>query len=83
MDQAFANVDSVLRNAGSKGGWADVYYIRLWTVRMQEDGLLEAYVKTAKKWLGSHRPLLTGVGLAELWDPKMRVEIEVEALGSE
>ncbi|KAK3304809.1 endoribonuclease L-psp family protein [Chaetomium strumarium] len=78
IEQAFANVDACLRSAGGKG-WSQVYRINLYTTELSEE-LFAAWAAAMKKWAGEqHRPLLTGVAVAGLALPGMRVEIEVVA----
>jgi enamine deaminase RidA (YjgF/YER057c/UK114 family) len=78
IEQAFANVDACLRSAGGKG-WAQVYKVNLYTTELSEEAFT-AWAACMKKWAGvDHRPLLTGVAVAGLGVPGMRVEIEVVA----
>lgn len=77
MELAFANVDRCLRSAGGKG-WSQVYRINLYVTDLGE-AALGAWVGCMKKWVPDHRPILTGVGVAQLSLPGMRVEIEVVA----
>ncbi|KXX77958.1 RutC family protein in vnfA 5'region [Madurella mycetomatis] len=77
MEQAFANVDRCLRNAGGKG-WSQVYRINLYVTDLGE-AALGAWVECTQKWVPDHRPILTAVGVAQLAMPGMRVEIEVVA----
>ncbi|KAF6836904.1 hypothetical protein CMUS01_05218 [Colletotrichum musicola] len=83
IDQAFANVDLALRDAGGKG-WSQVYRIRLYAL---DDAMvpeaLGRMVENMKKWAPDHSPILTGVGVSKLGQPGMRVEIEVAAYDPE
>jgi enamine deaminase RidA (YjgF/YER057c/UK114 family) len=82
IEQAFANVDACLRSAGGKG-WSQVYRVNLYTTELSEE-LFTAWAAAMKKWAGEeHRPLLTGVAVAGLALPGMRVEIEVVAYAPE
>ncbi|KAJ8087738.1 hypothetical protein PM082_006575 [Marasmius tenuissimus] len=82
IDQAFANVDLALRHAGGKG-WSQVYRVNLYTTDMGEEAM-GAMVGNLKSWMPDHQPVLTGVGVAQLAFPGMRIEIEVCAhLGGE
>jgi len=82
IDQAFANVDLALRAAGGKG-WSQVYRVRIYTTDLGEEGMGEM-VRNLKTWMPDHQPILTGVGVAQLAFPGMRIEIEVCAhLGDE
>ncbi len=82
IDQAFANVDEVLRNAGSKNGWGDVYLARVYSVELNafEGTAKKALAQGLKNWCQGHKPLLTAVEVKALYGEKMRIEIEVEAL---
>ncbi|KAH6838604.1 endoribonuclease L-PSP [Chaetomium sp. MPI-CAGE-AT-0009] len=83
VEQAFANVDACLRSAGGRGGWAQVYKVNLYTTELSEP-LFAAWAASMRKWAGEHhRPLLTGVAVAGLAVPGMRVEIEVVAYDPE
>ncbi|GAB1319880.1 Endoribonuclease L-PSP [Madurella fahalii] len=77
IEQAFANVDLCLRTAGGKG-WSQVYRINLYVTDLSE-ATLGAWGKCMQKWVPNHRPILTGIGVAQLALPGMRVEIEVVA----
>ncbi|KAK4185311.1 endoribonuclease L-PSP [Podospora australis] len=81
IDQAFSNVDLVLKTAGGKG-WSQVYRINAYITAggFTEEGL-GAFAASMKKWCGpDHRPLLTAIGASQLAFEEMRVEIEVVAL---
>ncbi|KAK3295178.1 endoribonuclease L-PSP [Chaetomium fimeti] len=78
IEQAFANVDACLRSAGGRG-WGQVYKVNLYTTELSE-AAFTAWAACMRKWAGEdHRPLLTGVAVAGLGVPGMRVEIEVVA----
>ncbi|KAK4150464.1 Endoribonuclease L-PSP/chorismate mutase-like protein [Chaetomidium leptoderma] len=89
IDLAFANVDACLRSAscggpgpggGSGSGWRQVYRVNLYTTVEMGEEMVAAWAACMRKWAGEdHRPLLTGVGVAALAVPGMRVEIEVVA----
>ncbi|KAH6635810.1 Endoribonuclease L-PSP/chorismate mutase-like protein [Chaetomium tenue] len=83
IEQAFANVDACLRAAGGKG-WGQVYKVNLYTTELSEE-MFTAWAASMHKWAGeTHRPLMTGVAVAGLGVPGMRVEVEVVAyLGGE
>ncbi|GAA5910432.1 hypothetical protein JCM6882_007355 [Rhodosporidiobolus microsporus] len=77
VEQAFKNVDEVVRAAGGNG-WADVYSVR--TYHLNIDFSLSPVVEQFEKWCGAdHRPLFTCVGVTKLGDPQMLIEVEVEA----
>lgn len=78
IDQAFANVDFVLKKAGGKG-WSQVYkIITLSTSIPEQHGDI---VRNLKKWMPGEVPhaTWTEIGVAHLGNEKMRFEIEVEA----
>ena len=77
VDQAFANVELVLKNAGLRG-WEDVYLARAFLIR--EEGIVQAVGDALRKWCPNHRPVLTAVGTPWLALEEMRIEIEVEAM---
>lgn len=76
IDQAFQNVDFVLKDAGGKG-WSQVY--RVVTYSTDIDSQHEFIVKNLKKWMPQHGPAWTEVGVKQLGLPSMHFEIEVEA----
>jgi len=77
VDQAFANVDHCLKDAGGKG-WCQVYRVNLY-VTVINDQMMGALVRNLKKWMPDHQPIMTAVGVAQLGLPGMRVEVEVVA----
>ncbi|KFY20680.1 hypothetical protein V491_03521 [Pseudogymnoascus sp. VKM F-3775] len=81
IDQAFANVDLNLRDAGGKG-WSQVFRVNSYHVPINDEAL-EAMVRNFKKWMPDHQPLWTCVGVSRLGEDDMRVEIEVVALDKE
>ncbi|KAI1846888.1 hypothetical protein JX265_004858 [Neoarthrinium moseri] len=78
VDQALANVDLALKQAGSKG-WPEVYKI---TMFYTTDEVLGVWQPLAKKWFPDHRPILTAIGVRALGLPAMHVEIEAVAVES-
>jgi enamine deaminase RidA (YjgF/YER057c/UK114 family) len=83
VEQAFANVDAVLKDAGSKRGWGDVYLARVYLVDLKDEGLMSGLVQALKKWCPEHRPVLTAVEVKGLALEGMRIEVEVEAWDEE
>ncbi|TEY35780.1 hypothetical protein BOTCAL_0579g00030 [Botryotinia calthae] len=81
INQAFANVDLNLRNAGGKG-WSQVFRVNSYHVPINNEALT-AMTRNFKKWMPYHAPIWTCVGVTRLGDDDMRVEIEVVALDSE
>ncbi|OTB13433.1 hypothetical protein K445DRAFT_304198 [Daldinia sp. EC12] len=77
IDQAFANVDLNLKDAGGKG-WEQVFRVNSYHIPLNDEAL-EAMVRNFKKWLPSHEPIWTVIGVTRLGEDDMRVEIEVVA----
>lgn len=77
IDQAFANVDLNLKDAGGKG-WEQVFRVNSYHVPLNDEAL-EAMVRGFKKWMPDHCPIWTTVGVTRLGEDDMRVEIEVVA----
>uniref|UniRef100_A0A060TIZ1 ARAD1D50820p n=1 Tax=Blastobotrys adeninivorans TaxID=409370 RepID=A0A060TIZ1_BLAAD len=77
IDQAFANVDLALRDAGGKG-WDQVFRVNSYHIPLNDEAL-EAMTRNFKKWMPNHKPLWTCVGVTRLGADDMRVEIEVSA----
>jgi enamine deaminase RidA (YjgF/YER057c/UK114 family) len=77
VEQAFANVELALKDAGGKG-WSQVFRISLFTTDMSE-ACLGAMKASMEKWMPDHKPVVTGVGVAALAIPGMTVEVEVWA----
>ncbi|KAH6974629.1 putative L-PSP endoribonuclease family protein [Ilyonectria sp. MPI-CAGE-AT-0026] len=72
IDQAFANVDLHLRDAGGKG-WSQVFRVNSYHVPINDEAI-QTMVRNYKKWMPDHFP--------RLGEDDMRVEIEVVALDS-
>lgn len=81
IDQAFANVDRNLKDAGGKG-WSQVFRVNSYHVPINNEALA-AMTRNFKKWMPDHEPIWTCVGVTRLGDDDMRVEIEVVAFDSE
>ncbi|KAK7414422.1 hypothetical protein QQX98_006700 [Neonectria punicea] len=77
IDQAFANVDLVLKDVGGKG-WEQVFRVNSYHIQLNEEAQ-KAMVRNFKKWMPSHKVLWTCVGVTRLGADDMRVEIEVVA----
>ncbi|KAJ5114374.1 L-PSP endoribonuclease family protein [Penicillium alfredii] len=77
IDQAFANVELNLKNAGGKG-WEQVFRVNSYHVPINNEAL-EAMVRNFKKYMPRHEPIWTCVGVSRLGEDDMRVEIEVVA----
>ncbi|KIW31225.1 uncharacterized protein PV07_02890 [Cladophialophora immunda] len=78
IDQAFANVDLNLKDAGGKG-WSQVFRVNSYHVPLNDEAL-GAMVRNFAKWMPDHQPIWTCVGVTRLGMDDMRVEIEVVAL---
>lgn len=76
VDQAFANVEHALQKAGGSG-WEQVYKVRIF-VSPWSDEMLGELIRNLKKYCPNHRPALTAVGVAKLYN-NMRLEVEVTA----
>ncbi|TGZ85505.1 endoribonuclease L-psp family protein [Ascodesmis nigricans] len=77
VDQAFANVDLTLRDAGGEG-WSQVYKVTVYLVEVSDE-IVGHLVRNLKKWCPNHQPILTALAIKELGLPGMRVEVEVAA----
>ncbi|KAH6713243.1 endoribonuclease L-PSP [Leptodontidium sp. 2 PMI_412] len=81
IDQAFANVDRNLKDAGGKG-WSQVFRVNSYHIPLNNEALA-AMTRNFKKWMPDHAPIWTCVGVTRLGDDDMRVEIEVSAYDPE
>ncbi|KAK1985423.1 endoribonuclease L-PSP [Colletotrichum cereale] len=79
IDQAFENVELTLKDAGGEG-WSQVFRIRIYALdeAWTPEGV-GRMIDNIKKWTPNHAPILTGVGVTNLGQPGMRVEVEVSA----
>ena len=77
VDQAFANVDVNLKNAGGKG-WSQVYRANIYVTDFGDEAIGHM-VRNCKKWMPDHKPILTVVGVTKLGFEGMHFEIEVVA----
>lgn len=64
--QAFANAEKVLKVAGCKDGWKNVYAITHYYTSLDEE-FTAALVEGQQKYLGTNRPAITGVAVAGLY----------------
>jgi enamine deaminase RidA (YjgF/YER057c/UK114 family) len=78
IDQAFANVELNLKDAGVKGGWEKVFRVNSYHVPINDEALA-VMTRNFEKWMPGHRPIWTCVGVTRLGEDDMRVEIEVVA----
>lgn len=77
IDQAFANVERALKDAGGKE-WSQVYRVNSYHLPLNNEAL-EAMVRNLKTYMPDHQPIWTCVGVTRLGEDPMRVEIEVVA----
>lgn len=77
IDQAFANVEHILKEAGGKG-WEQVFRVNSYHIPL-DDRALAAMVRNFDKWMPNHKPLWTVIGVVKLGAEAMKVEIEVQA----
>ncbi|PQE15340.1 l-psp endoribonuclease family protein [Rutstroemia sp. NJR-2017a BBW] len=77
IEQAFANVDLALKDAGGKG-WSQVFRVNSYHVPLNDEALT-AMVRGFEKWMPDHKPIWTCIGVTKLGMDDMRVEIEVSA----
>ncbi|OAL23962.1 hypothetical protein AYO20_10812 [Fonsecaea nubica] len=78
IDKAFENVDLALRDAGG-AGWSQVYRVRSYHLPLGKDAM-DHMVRNFRHWMPNHQPLWTCVGISQLGEEGMQVEIEVAAL---
>ncbi|KAL6852293.1 hypothetical protein ACO1O0_006834 [Amphichorda felina] len=77
ISKAFASVDKNLRDAGGKG-CSQVFRINSYHTNMTEE-VVALMAENIRKWMPDHKPIWTAVGVANLVDPDMHVEIAVVA----
>lgn len=77
IDQAFANVDIALKDAGGQG-WSQVFRVNSYHLPLNDEAL-HAMVQKFKEYMPNHQPLWTCIGVSRLGFDDMRVEIEVVA----
>ncbi|KAM0748427.1 YjgF-like protein [Meredithblackwellia eburnea MCA 4105] len=78
IDQAFSNVDYILKQSGAKGGWENVFRVNSYHVPLNEEAK-SAMVRNFKQWMPNHKATWTCIGVSRLGEDDMRVEIEVQA----
>ncbi|KAI1074428.1 putative L-PSP endoribonuclease family protein [Whalleya microplaca] len=78
--QAFGNVDHNLKHAGGKG-WSQIY--RVVTYSTDLHATHDLIVQNYRKWMPSHYPTWTEIGVRELGLDTMHFEIEVSAYDEE
>lgn len=75
VENAFRNVDRLLQAAGLRG-WEDVTTVRSYHVGVS--ATLELYVAALKERIPCHKPVSTVVGVSEVAQSDMLIELEVE-----
>lgn len=76
VDNAFDNVDRILRAAGCRG-WEDVHNIRSYHVDIGHS--FQLMVDKLRERIPEFRPTWTSIGVTRLAFDEMLIEIEVEA----
>ncbi|KAF3806877.1 hypothetical protein GCG54_00007127 [Colletotrichum gloeosporioides] len=69
IDQAFDNVDFVLKDAGGKG-WEQVAVVRSYHTDLSDEAQ-EVMVRNFRRWMPNHKALWTAVGVKKLGDERM------------
>ncbi|KAF7185820.1 2-iminobutanoate/2-iminopropanoate deaminase [Pseudocercospora fuligena] len=77
VEQAFANIDQFVREAGGKG-MSQVYKLTFYATSLDAE-TMGAADEALKKWFPEHKPVLTGIGVSKLALEGMRVEVEAWA----
>lgn len=77
IDQAFQNVEYVLNSVGSS--WKDVYSVKSYHIPLGDE-VVELFPKMFKKYLGDRKPIWSCVGVSQLGEKEMHVEIVVTAI---
>lgn len=73
IDQAFANVEHALQQAGGKG-WEQVYKVRCYFLSIE---CAPDLIRNLRKYCPDHQPIFTGIGVASLAFSEMQIELEV------
>ena len=76
IENAFENVQRVLNSVGSS--WKDVHSVNSYHVPLDSE-CTALMPQLFKKYIGDRRPLWTCVGVQELAEPEMHIEIVVTA----
>ncbi|CAG8418423.1 unnamed protein product [Penicillium salamii] len=64
IDQAFANVQLALKDAGGKG-WSQVFRVNSYHVPLNDEAM-HAMVRKFKEYMPNHQPIWTCVGVSRL-----------------
>lgn len=78
IDQAFANVDRNLRDAGGRG-WSQVFRVNSYHTYDLTPEVTVFMTENLRRWMPDHKPIWTEIGVRQLGLPGMNVEIEVVA----
>jgi len=71
-------VDHILKLAGCKDGWGNVFFLRSHHLPCNDESM-ETMVRLLKQYCPNHQPAWTALGVPRLAFDDMRVEIEVRA----
>lgn len=74
---AFENVERAIKSAGGNG-WQDVGVVSIRSYHL-DISRLDIFVDLFSKYMPNHMPIWTCVEINKLGDPRMLIEIEVEA----
>ncbi len=69
-------MELVLQNAGLRG-WEDVYLVRTYHTDIETS--IKVVTEAYRRWCPNHAPTWTAIGGIKLGDPRMVIEVEVEA----
>ena len=75
--QAFRNVERTLASAGA--AWQHVIQVNSYHVGFPDE-VNQTMTERFRHYMPDHAPIWTALGVADLGDPKMRVEIRVTAI---
>ena len=78
IEQAFKNVDIMLRHAGASKGWGQVYRVNSYHCPLDKE-VIPKIKEVINKWCPDHKPTWTCIGVTNLGLDAMKVEIEVVA----
>ncbi|WVF68533.1 hypothetical protein IAT40_003301 [Kwoniella sp. CBS 6097] len=78
IEQAFVNVEAALKAAGGKG-WPQVFKVTTYFTVDITTELNAIVARNFAKWMPDHKPLWTQLGVRQLGEKDMHVEIKVQA----
>ncbi|KAI1079803.1 YjgF-like protein [Whalleya microplaca] len=80
VNEAFEHAGRALKAAGlGEDAWEYVYSVKTFEVHDSKADVIGAVVGTARKYLKNTKPAWTGVEVKALFDPKLHLEVTVEA----